>query len=66
MLQLVAVGQSNAEIAARLSIAPCTVRKHLEHIFPKLGVTNRLAAAVAFEGRRLPDPDRVALVKRFA
>ena len=66
VLQLVAVGQSNAEIAARLSIAPCTVRKHLEHIFPKLGVTSRLAAAAAFEGRRLPDPDRVALVERYA
>jgi DNA-binding NarL/FixJ family response regulator len=49
-----------------MCIAPSTVRKHLEHAFPKLGVTNRLAAAMAFEGRPLPDPDRVALVERFA
>ncbi len=58
--------RSNAQIADRLCIAPSTVRKHLEHIFPKLGVTNRLAAAMAFEGRELPDPDREAVVRRYA
>ena len=66
VLQLVAAGRSNAQIADRLCIAPSTVRKHLEHIFPKLGVTNRLAAAMAFEGRELPDPDREAVVRRYA
>ncbi len=66
VLQLVATGRSNTQIAERMSIAPSTVRKHLEHIYPKLGVTNRLAAAVAFEGRLLPDPDRVDLVKTYA
>jgi DNA-binding CsgD family transcriptional regulator len=37
-------GLSNIEIAHRLWIEPTTVRKHLEHIFAKLGVRNRTAA----------------------
>jgi len=66
VLQLVAAGHSNAEIAERIGIAPCTVRKHLEHAFPKLGVTNRLAAARAFEGPAVPAPERAALVRALA
>ena len=38
-------GKSNAEIAAILTIKPATVGKHLERIYPKLGVENRTAAA---------------------
>ena len=37
--------KSNREIAAILNIEPATVGKHLEHIYPKLGVENRTAAA---------------------
>lgn len=49
LLRLVAAGHSNAEIAERLFVSPLTVRKHLENIFERLGVTNRTAAtAVAF------------------
>ncbi|WP_167305905.1 helix-turn-helix transcriptional regulator [Nocardioides euryhalodurans] len=51
VLRLVATGMSNADVAARMSVAPCTVRKHLEHAYRKLGVTNRMAAVQAFEGR---------------
>ena len=40
----VAGGLSNAEIARRLWIAPSTVRKHLEHIFDKVGARSRTAA----------------------
>jgi len=45
LLQLVAAGHSNAQIAERLFISPPTVRKHLENIFERLGVKNRTAAA---------------------
>jgi DNA-binding CsgD family transcriptional regulator len=37
--------KSNSEIAGLLNIQPATVGKHLEHIYPKLGVENRTAAA---------------------
>ena len=50
VLDWIAQGKSNAEIAAILEIKPATVSKHLEHIYPKLGVENRTAAAsFAFE-----------------
>jgi DNA-binding CsgD family transcriptional regulator len=42
-----AEGRSNAEIAERLTIAPTTVRKHLENIYAKLGVNTRTAAVAA-------------------
>ena len=38
-------GKSNADIGAILGISAATVGKHLEHIYPKLGVENRTAAA---------------------
>jgi hypothetical protein len=56
VLRHVAAGFSNAEIGERMFIAPCTVRKHLENAYRKLGVTNRLAAVLALQGGRLPDP----------
>jgi DNA-binding CsgD family transcriptional regulator len=40
----VADGLSNAEIASALVVEPCTVRKHLEHVYEKLGVRSRTAA----------------------
>jgi DNA-binding CsgD family transcriptional regulator len=44
LLHLVASGRSNAEIALELVVAKDTVRKHLENIFARLGVTSRTAA----------------------
>lgn len=41
----VSCGKSNRDIATILEISPATVSKHLEHIYPKLGVENRTAAA---------------------
>jgi ATP/maltotriose-dependent transcriptional regulator MalT len=42
-----AEGRSNDEIAERLTIATTTVRKHLENIYAKLGVNTRTAAIAA-------------------
>jgi len=51
LLHLLASGYSNAEIARQLVVSVSTVRKHLENVFTRLGVTNRTAAiAKAFPG----------------
>jgi DNA-binding CsgD family transcriptional regulator len=39
-----AAGRTNRQIAARLVVSPHTVARHVEHIYAKLGVTNRAAA----------------------
>lgn len=44
LLQLVAVGYSNGQIARRLQVSEGTVRKHLENTYARLEVTNRTAA----------------------
>ena len=45
VLDLVARGASNRDVADQLSLSEATVRKHLEHVYRKLGVTNRTAAS---------------------
>jgi DNA-binding CsgD family transcriptional regulator len=63
VLNQVAAGLSNSQIAECLFVAPSTVRKHLENIYSKLGVTNRMAAVVAIRGAPLTDPERARQVK---
>lgn len=47
VLELVAQGTSNKEIAGRLWISETTVKSHMIHIFGKLGVGDRTAAVTA-------------------
>jgi LuxR family maltose regulon positive regulatory protein len=44
IIQLIAAGLTNREIAERLTISPETVKKHTANIFGKLGVSHRTAA----------------------
>ena len=50
VLQLVAAGASNSDIAKSLHISQATVKSHLVHIFGKLGVTDRTAAVTVALG----------------
>jgi DNA-binding NarL/FixJ family response regulator len=45
VVQLVAEGLSDRQIASRLGISPRTVDNHLRHIFEKVGVSSRTALA---------------------
>ena len=57
VLQLVAQGRSNKEIAAALGIAATTVKTHLLKVFEKLGVQDRTrAVTLAMEQRLIPPP----------
>ena len=53
ILGWVARGKTNPEIGLILNISRRTVHKHLEHVYVKLGVENRMAA-VALIGNAIP------------
>src|SRR5205085_10589037 len=53
VLQWIAAGKSNAEIASILTIAPGTVKLHVQSILGKLAVENRTAAVSAARERGL-------------
>jgi DNA-binding CsgD family transcriptional regulator len=57
VLALVARGHGNAEVARMLAVSPRTVQKHLEHVYDRLGVRSRAAAAArAVAAGGVPDP----------
>jgi DNA-binding NarL/FixJ family response regulator len=60
VLELVAAGCTNTEIAGRLVISPITARNHVSNILTKLQLTNRTQAATWVHGGRgalAADPD---------
>ena len=46
MLRLAARGHTTREIADRLFISPKTADHHIQHIYGKIGVSTRAAAAL--------------------
>jgi DNA-binding CsgD family transcriptional regulator/PAS domain-containing protein len=60
VMRCVEDGLSNTEIARKLWIQPTTVRKHLEHVFDKLGVRSRTAALSKLRGVTKPKRAEVA------
>lgn len=54
VLELAAQGHSNADIATALGMSVATVRKHMEHIFDRVGVRNRSAAVARLLPSRPP------------
>lgn len=58
VLELVAEGKLNKQIADRLQLQERTVKAHLTGIFQRLGVRNRTQASVALRSLQLADPSR--------
>ncbi|MFN3003105.1 helix-turn-helix domain-containing protein [Mycolicibacterium wolinskyi] len=58
ILALLRGGLSNAEISDRLYLSPRTVSTHVERVLRKLGVANRVAAAVQATELELVSPER--------
>jgi DNA-binding CsgD family transcriptional regulator len=54
VLILAAAGETNAQIASRLGVRPETVKKHLDHVYAKVGVAGRGRAAAHAVALRLP------------
>jgi DNA-binding CsgD family transcriptional regulator len=66
ILNEVAGGYSNAEIAEGNHVTVSTVRKHLENAYRKLGVTSRMAAIARLRGSDDPGLDLRERVDRYA
>lgn len=56
IVEIVATGATNREIAAKLFISEATVKTHLVHIYEKLGVNDRAGAVGAAYERGLLSP----------
>ena len=63
VLQLLALGHSNREIARQLFVSEKTVKAHLAAVFRKLGVSNRTQAAIAAVAMGIGGPPGLASLK---
>jgi HD-GYP domain-containing protein (c-di-GMP phosphodiesterase class II) len=62
VLRLVSRGLSSKQVAARLVISPKTARNHIEHIYAKIGVSNRAGASLfAVQQGLLPDSETASI-----
>jgi DNA-binding CsgD family transcriptional regulator len=58
VLQLVARGLTTRQIASRLGVSPKTAGNHIEHIYSKVGVVNRVTAShFAVQNGLLPEEE---------
>lgn len=57
ILELIAKGLSNNEIAKRLIISNRTVKTHVSNILHKLNMTHRVQAALYVANKNLPQPE---------
>jgi DNA-binding NarL/FixJ family response regulator len=48
VLELMSSGLKNADIASRLCLSPATVKTHVNRIFRKLEVTDRVGAVLCY------------------
>jgi DNA-binding NarL/FixJ family response regulator len=48
VMEMVSLGLLNKEIADKLECEETTIKKHLQHIYPKLEVQNRTEATIKF------------------
>lgn len=55
IMDLVAAGRSNRDIAAQLFLAEKTVKNHINHIFARLGVRTRAEAVAVWLGNTSPN-----------
>ena len=61
VLRLVSRGLSSKQIAAELVISPKTARNHIEHIYVKIGASNRAGASLfAMQHGLIPDENAVS------
>ncbi|HEV8104496.1 MAG TPA: response regulator transcription factor [Gaiellaceae bacterium] len=62
VLDLVADGRANKEIAARLELSEFTVKRHIQNILRKIGARSRLEASASYLAQRREAPARIPLV----
>jgi DNA-binding NarL/FixJ family response regulator len=62
VLELLVRGQSNRQIAGDLSISSSTVKNHVHHIIGKLGVSDRVQAAILALDHKLISVSAIGLL----